>query len=149
MQNGILTPHPEESKILQDIFKEYLDGASLLKIAQNLTAKRTEFLPGRCDWNKNRVKRILEDARYLGTDTYPKLIDKDMLLKALEIKERIITKKKSKTRRFEVKHLPFCRMLLWSKYGNVAMIKGRKKFKSYGLAKSRCKRICQYQHTHY
>jgi|BioPla2DNA2_1021312.scaffolds.fasta_scaffold07124_7 site-specific DNA recombinase len=108
MQNGILTPHPEESKILQDIFKEYLDGASLLKIAQNLTAKRTEFLPGRCDWNKNRVKRILEDVRYLGTDTYPKLIDKDMLLKAQEIKGANNNQKDKieNTATSEVKHLP-------------------------------------------
>lgn len=99
MRCGVTVPHPEESKIIRRIFADYLGGASLLKIAQNLTAEKIEFLPGdghlpsdgrlpgRCDWNKNRVKRILEDTRYLGTDTYPTLISEDMLHRAQAVKD--------------------------------------------------------------
>jgi hypothetical protein len=87
VQNGETVPHPGESKVIRRIFKDYLGGASLLKIAQALTAEKVEFLPGRCDWNKNRVKRILEDTRYLGTDTYPALINEDMHHRAQAVKD--------------------------------------------------------------
>lgn len=33
-------------------------------------------------WNKNMVKRILENEKYLGTDKYPQLIDADTFRKA-------------------------------------------------------------------
>ena len=87
VEQGITVPQPAESKIVRRIFKDYLSGASLLKIAQTLTAEKTEFLPGRSDWNKNRVKRILEDTRYLGTDTYPTLVGEDMFRKAQAVKD--------------------------------------------------------------
>ncbi len=85
--NGVTVPHPGESKIIRRIFKDYLGGASLLKIAQALTAEKVEFLPGRCDWNKNRIKRILEDTRYLGTNTYPALVNEDMHHRAQAVKD--------------------------------------------------------------
>jgi hypothetical protein len=75
---GKNVPHPQESETVRRVFADYLGGASLLKIAQALTAEKVEFTPGRSDWNKNRVGRILEDERYLGTDTYPALISEDM-----------------------------------------------------------------------
>ena len=87
IQNGQNVPHPDEVMIIRRIFADYLGGSSLLKIAQALTAEGIEFLPGRCDWNKNRVKRILEDVRYTGTGTYPAVISEDIYYKALKCKE--------------------------------------------------------------
>jgi hypothetical protein len=77
-KNGENIPHPDESKIVRRIFADYLAGKSLLILAQALTAEGVEFLPGRCDWNKSRVKRILEDTRYYGNDTYPAIIGEDI-----------------------------------------------------------------------
>lgn len=87
MENGKNIIHPQESKIIRRIYADYLGGASLLRIAQNLTIKKIEFLPGRSDWNKNRVKRILEDERYLGTYTYPAIIGEDMRRQARTVKD--------------------------------------------------------------
>ncbi len=87
IQNGKTVPHPDESNIVRRIFKDYLAGASLLVIAQSLTAEKVEFLPDRYGWNKNRIKRILEDIRYLGTDTYPTLINEDMHHRAQAVKD--------------------------------------------------------------
>ncbi|MDD4494430.1 MAG: recombinase family protein [Eubacteriales bacterium] len=87
MENGKNIIHPQESKIIRRIYADYLGGASLLRIAQTLTDEKIEFLPGRSDWNKNRVKRILEDERYLGTDTYPAIIGEDMFRKAQAVKD--------------------------------------------------------------
>ncbi|MFA6730709.1 MAG: recombinase family protein [Bacteroidales bacterium] len=87
VENGIHIPHPEESTVVRRIFTDYLGGGSLLTIAKALTAESVEFLPGRSDWNKNRIKRILEDERYIGTDTYPAIIDADMHRQALTVKD--------------------------------------------------------------
>jgi hypothetical protein len=78
VENGRHIPHPAESQTVRRIFMGYLGGGSLLTIARSLTADKAEFLPGRSDWNKNRVKRILEDERYTGTGTYPAIIGEDM-----------------------------------------------------------------------
>lgn len=87
VQNGKPVTHPDESIIVRRIFTDYLGGASLLSIAQALTADKIEFLPERSDWNKNRIKRILEDIRYLGTDTYPALISEDMFRGTQAVKD--------------------------------------------------------------
>ena len=87
IENGMTVRHPTESQIVRHVFKEYLGGASFLKIAQTLTTKKAEFLPGRFDWNKNRVKRIIEDERYLGNDTYPNIIHEDMHRQARTVKD--------------------------------------------------------------
>lgn len=87
VESGKTIIQPDEHNIIRRIYRDYLGGVSLLKIAQALTAYKVEFLPGRSDWNKNRVKRILEDERYLGTDTYPAIIDADMYRQAQTLKD--------------------------------------------------------------
>jgi hypothetical protein len=82
VENGVHIAHPKESETVRRVFDDYLNGGSLKTIAEALTAEKVEFLPGRFDWNKHRVKRILEDERYTGTDTYPALISEDMLRQA-------------------------------------------------------------------
>jgi len=79
--------HPQESNIIRRVFADYLGGKSLLRIAQTLTAEKVVFLPGRFDWNKNRVKRILEDERYFGNDTYPAIISEGMHRQARTVKD--------------------------------------------------------------
>lgn len=71
---GQLVVHADESKVVQQVFSDYLASSSLKGIAELLTARTVEYLPGRSDWNKNRVKRMLEDSRYLGTEQLPALV---------------------------------------------------------------------------
>ncbi|MCL2532110.1 MAG: recombinase family protein [Oscillospiraceae bacterium] len=72
---GQLVVHADESDIVKQVFADYLAGSSLNDIAEKLTTSGIEYLPGRSDWNKNRVKRMLEDERYLGTEQLSALID--------------------------------------------------------------------------
>lgn len=81
MENGKIILHPIESQVVQDIFSDYLDGQSLLKIAQSLNERQVEYLPGTTGWNKARLKRIIEDKRYLG-DHYPPIIEERIYDKA-------------------------------------------------------------------
>ena len=83
---GELVLHPQESIMVTEIFQEYLVGKSLLKIAEELNEKRIEYRNGITDWNKARLKRILEDERYLGKDDYPIIIQEETYQKAQELK---------------------------------------------------------------
>lgn len=63
MENGKIGLHPTESQAIKDIFLDYLDGQSLLKIAQSLNERQVEYMVGATGWNKARLKRIIEDKR--------------------------------------------------------------------------------------
>lgn len=87
MKNGVIVVCPSEADILRRIFADYISGAFLKAIADRLTAEKVEYLPGEYSWNKNRIKRIIEDERYMGTDTYEPIVDKDTFLKANSTKD--------------------------------------------------------------
>lgn len=87
MKNGVIVVCPSEADILRQIFADYIGGAFLKAIADRLTADKVEYLPGEYGWNKNRIKRIIEDKRYMGTDTYEAIIDEDTFLKANNAKD--------------------------------------------------------------
>lgn len=73
-QNGVLAVHPQESQTVRTVFMAYLSGEPLSKIAARLTAKLVEYLPGRWQWDKARVKRILDNTKYIGNGEYPPII---------------------------------------------------------------------------
>ena len=73
-QNGVLAVHPQESQTVRAVFAAYLGGEPLSKIAAHLTAKLVEYLPGHWQWDKARVKRLLDNAKYTGEDDFPPII---------------------------------------------------------------------------
>ena len=80
-EDGKIIISSDEHTILQRICSEYLDGRSLLQIANGLQTDKVEFAPGITTWNKARIMRIVDDDRYLGNATYPQLIDEATLEK--------------------------------------------------------------------
>lgn len=82
MQNGVIVIHLKEANIVKQIFKQYLNGENLKNIAERLTENQIEFLPGEYNWNKSRIKRMIEDKRYIGDDNYSAIIDKDTFQRA-------------------------------------------------------------------
>ena len=86
--DGNIILNPNESKIVVEIFNDYLNGKSLLSIAETLNERQVEYAEGVIGWNKARLKRIIEDVRYLGEKSYPVLIDELMYKQAQEIKMR-------------------------------------------------------------
>lgn len=92
-KNGSIAIQTEETETVTRIFTEYLNGLSLLKIAEQLNNKQIEYMPGVCGWNKSRIKRIIEDERYLGTNGYPPIIDEDMHKTLMRIKSEKNTQK--------------------------------------------------------
>ncbi len=59
---------------MQDIFLQYTLGASLREIAEQMSKTDPPTTRGK-SWNKNMIARILENSKYTGVDSYPKLVD--------------------------------------------------------------------------
>ena len=93
IQNGIVQINKAETQTVTWIFTEYLNGSNLKEIAESLTIQRTEYMPDQYDWNKNRIKRIIEDRRYTGDGKYPKIISQRMFEQANAVKEEKRTTK--------------------------------------------------------
>lgn len=94
-QNGIMAVHPQEGQTVQAVFMAYLSGEPLSKIAAHLTAKLVEYLPGRWQWDKARVKRLLDNAKYTGEDDFPPIIKERDFQLAHQKKERANTNRQS------------------------------------------------------
>ena len=86
-ENGILAINPPEAHTVQKVFAAYLSGEPLSKIASRLTAKLVEYLPGCWHWDKARVKRILDNDRYIGAGNFPQLISEKQFQMAHQKKE--------------------------------------------------------------
>ena len=68
---------------MQDIFLQYMLGASLKEIAEQMSKTGPTYDEGK-SWNKNMVARILENAKYTGADSYPELVDINLFEAAVE-----------------------------------------------------------------
>ena len=84
MKNGEITTNPKEVYAVVTIFDEYLKGKSLLEIAKLMETEKIRYSEYSDYWNKNMVKRIIENDKYLGNDTYPQLITDDIFKRANE-----------------------------------------------------------------
>lgn len=76
-QNGVIVTQPQEVTVIKHIFREYLNGMSLLDIANQLNEENVEYQHGVTGWNKSRIMRLIEDERYSGKGDFPAIIDKE------------------------------------------------------------------------
>ena len=74
MRMGEIIRNEPESKAVQDIFLQYTLGASLKEIAEQMSKTGPSYDEGK-SWNKNMIARILENPKYTGADSYPKIVD--------------------------------------------------------------------------
>ena len=74
MRIGEIIRNEPEAKAVQDIFLQYTLGASLKEIAEQMSKTGPAYDEGR-SWNKNMIARILENTKYTGADSYPRLVD--------------------------------------------------------------------------
>ena len=77
MKNGEITTEPKEVYAVEEIFREYLNGSSFLQIAKLMESEKIRYSEDSDRWNKNMVKRIIENEKYLGTEKYSQIIDDD------------------------------------------------------------------------
>lgn len=77
----------KEAEVIRNIFGLYVQGLSLQIISERLNLLPISYAEGRT-WNKNIVKRILENPKYTGDKEYPVIIPPETARMALEIKEK-------------------------------------------------------------
>lgn len=77
IENGKTVPEPQEMEIIRRIYREYAEGLSYKKIAEQLTAESVCYLPEKSLWNKNMVARILQNERYDGSEKYPAILEQN------------------------------------------------------------------------
>lgn len=72
---------PEEAEIVKRIYREYLEGASMLKIARGLEADGILNGAGRGRWHTSNIDQILRNEKYIGDALLQKTYTLDFLTK--------------------------------------------------------------------
>ena len=91
VRNGKLIIEPTEASNIRKIFDDYIAGASLKEIADELTNKKIPFTIKSCEWSKARIARILDNAKYTGDNEYDPIIDDAVYELAAECKKTRLT----------------------------------------------------------
>ena len=72
---------PEEAEIVKRIYREYLQGASMLKIARGLEADAILNGAGKERWHTSNINQILRNEKYIGDALLQKTYTVDLLTK--------------------------------------------------------------------
>ncbi len=75
IRQGEIAIQPNEAVVVKRIATLYIDGLSYQKISDTLNGDGIPFDADIPLWNKHRVKRLLENPRYTGTNRYPAIVD--------------------------------------------------------------------------
>ena len=86
IRDGLIQPHPQEADAVRHIFGQYLAGASLLAVAEGMTRQGVRYHRHTAEWNKNMVKRILENTRYTGVGGCPRLVSDEDFAAAQDLR---------------------------------------------------------------
>lgn len=80
-ENKRLVIVPEEAEIVKRIYREYLEGASMLKIARGLEADGILNGAGKERWHTSNINQILRNEKYIGDALLQKTYTVDFLTK--------------------------------------------------------------------
>lgn len=73
--NGNYEIVPEEGQLVRQIFSQYLEGSSLLQLAEMAQRSGIPYRENTAHWNKNMIARMLDDIRYWQDQHLPPLVD--------------------------------------------------------------------------
>ena len=80
-ENGHLIINPAEAEVVKRIFREYLEGASCMKIARGLERDGIRTARDNPRWHDSTVRKILENEKYMGDALLQKTYTIDFLNK--------------------------------------------------------------------
>lgn len=83
-ENKQLVIDPEGAEVVKRIYREYLEGASLLQIARGLEADGILNGAGHAKWHESNIKQILTNEKYIGDALLQKTYTVDILEKKRE-----------------------------------------------------------------
>lgn len=80
-ENKRLVIVPEEAEIIKRIYREYLEGASLLQVGRGLEADGILTAAGKPKWRPETIRKILINEKYIGDALLQKTYTVDFLSK--------------------------------------------------------------------
>lgn len=80
-ENKHLIIEPKGAEIVKRIYREYLEGASLLQIARGLEGDGVLTAAGKTKWRPETLKKILQNEKYIGDALLQKTYTVDFLSK--------------------------------------------------------------------
>lgn len=80
-QNGQLVIVPEEAEIVRRIFRLYLEGYSITRIARTLEQEKVKTATGKETWCDGVIYRMLQNEKYMGDALLQKTYTVDYLTK--------------------------------------------------------------------
>ena len=80
-KDGNLVIVPEEAEIVKRIYREYLEGSSMLQIARGLEADGILTGAGNPRWHTSTINKILRNEKYIGDALLQKTYTVDFLSK--------------------------------------------------------------------
>ncbi len=81
---------PEEAELVKRIYREYLEGASLLQIARGLEADGILTAANKPKWRPETLKKILQNEKYIGDALLQKTYTVDFLSKNSVVNNGIV-----------------------------------------------------------
>ena len=85
---GVVCSIPAEAEMVQEIYRLYIKGMSIVQIAKVMTARGVPYRQGVPEWNKNMVARILDDSRYTGQLPYPAMLEQKLFDQACKLRQK-------------------------------------------------------------
>ena len=86
IRDGQTIVEHSEADVIRKIFHDYISGASLKEIAEDLTVRRIPYTEKSSVWDKARIARIIDNAKYIGDEEYDPIIDEDTYEGAVSMK---------------------------------------------------------------
>jgi len=80
-ENGNLVIDPEQAEVVKRIYREYLEGRSMKKIAAGLEADGILTGAGKTKWYDSTINKILRNEKYMGDALLQKTYTTDFLTK--------------------------------------------------------------------
>lgn len=88
IQDAVICIVEREAEVVRNVYAMYIQGMSLLNISERLNMLPITYASDGRPWDKNMVKRILENPKYKGKKGYPAIISEEIANLALECKSK-------------------------------------------------------------
>ena len=89
--NGNYEVVPEEGQLVRQIFSQYLEGNSLLQLAEVAQRSGIPYRENAAHWNKNMIARMLDDTRYWQDQRLPPLVDEETAAAVTQLRRKKAT----------------------------------------------------------
>lgn len=89
-EEGKLIIDSEGAEVVKRIYREYLEGASLLEISRSLERDKILTAAGKAKWRSETIKKILKNEKYIGDALLQKTYTVDFLSKKRVVNNGIV-----------------------------------------------------------